>query len=107
MHLHWGWAVLGALALGGGLAWWTTRYDGGDSHARASSHPLAQDQAGRPDGAGPTVFYRWVDAGGSINVSSAKPPAGIRYTVVHIDPNQNIVPMGTGDSGSPVASTAH
>ena len=100
MNLHWGWAVLGALVLGAGLAWWTTRQEGGDWRLFGPGRPATQVHAGAR-GDDTTVFYRWVDAGGTINVSSTKPPAGIRYTLVRIHPNQNIVPMNTGPERSP------
>jgi hypothetical protein len=61
-------------------------------------HPQAH--AARRDPAGPTDFYRWVDAHGVVNVGSSRPPAGIRYTIVRIDPNQNVVPLDAAADAS-------
>jgi Domain of unknown function (DUF4124) len=97
MQLHWGWAVLGALVLGGGLAWWMQPADepgtaSVDAHrADEGQHPRSHDDAG------PTL-YRWIDAAGVVNITD-KPPAHRQYTIVHIDPNRNIVPMGTSGNG--------
>lgn len=97
MQLHWGWAVLGALALGAGLVWWMQPAD--QSHlGSANAHGSdARPQAGSHEDAGPTL-YRWVDAAGVVNITD-KPPAGRHYTIVRIDPNRNIVPMGQSGSG--------
>jgi hypothetical protein len=92
MQLHWGWAVLGALVLAGALVWWTQ--DSGPSGTdRVDDHGPGPHRGAAHADAGPTL-YRWIDAHGVINVSTEKPPPGTRYTIVHINPNQNIVPMG-------------
>jgi hypothetical protein len=102
MQLHWGWAVFAALVLGAALAWWTQ--SGDESHAGSidARHADAALHAHSHAGDGPTL-YRWVDAGGVVNITD-KPPAGRRYTIVHIDPNRNIVPMGV-DGSSPDSTT--
>ncbi len=106
MHLHWGWAALAALALGAGLAWW--------------AQPVAQrhaspDDPHRPDAthrthahadADPTL-YRWMDARGVVNFTTEHPPAGRKFTIMHIDPNRNIVPMSGNDSASKATSKPH
>ncbi len=99
MHLHWGWVVLGALLIGAGVVWWMR--DSGDLRL-VTGRGVASGNASQ-GGADLTTLYRWVDAGGVINVSSVKPPPGTCYTIVHIDPNRNVVPMG----GDAKASPAH
>src|SRR5689334_19198875 len=105
MQLHWGWAVVGALALGAGLIWWTQPAD--DSRASAEN-PDRHDGARSQADAGPTI-YRWVDAHGVVNITTEHPPAGRKFTIVHINPNQNIVPLSVhdSDSASKAKSTAH
>ncbi|HTA65251.1 MAG TPA: DUF4124 domain-containing protein [Xanthomonadaceae bacterium] len=101
MQLHWGWAVIGALALGAALAWWMQDDEGSHGSAgHAPAHALDREAGG------PTL-YRWVDAGGVVNITTDRPPAGTRYNIVHIDPNQNIVPMHAESSGSPASTAAH
>ena len=100
MQLHWGWAVLGALAVGAALVWWTQ--NAGESREVVAHSADADRNAQSRGGSGPTL-YRWVDSGGVVNITTDKPPAGRHYTIVHIDPNQNIVPMSVDAS----ASTAH
>jgi hypothetical protein len=93
MQLHWGWAVIGALAMGTGLAWWTHP---ADEHAERNDGDAHHAQSGSQ--ASPRL-YRWTDAGGVVNISD-HPPVGRRYTIVRIDPNRNIVPMSGADSAS-------
>lgn len=96
MQLHWGWAVIAALALGTGLAWWTHP---ADENVHDQRHdPDAARHARSGNAVGPTL-YRWTDAGGVVNISD-HPPVGRRYTIVRIDPNRNIVPMSGADSAS-------
>jgi len=92
MQLHWGWAIPAALLLGGALVWWTqpSQDERGEAPSR---HPADADRKPAAGDAGPTL-YRWVDAHGIVNISTDKPRAGIRYTVVHVNPDQNVVPMG-------------
>lgn len=106
MQLHWAWAVIAALALGTGLAWWTQparKAPDGDvvlgrhdavhpQHAHATSEPR---------------LYRWIDANGVVNITTDHPPPGRHFSIVHIDPNQNIVPMSHGDNAAKVATKPH
>jgi hypothetical protein len=104
MQLHWGWAVLGALALGAGLIWWTQPAD--DSRTRPDHpdrHDAGSDARSQAD-AGPTI-YRWVDARGVVSFTTDHPPAGRKFTIVHINPNQNIVPMSDNASTSKATTT--
>jgi hypothetical protein len=92
VHLHWGWAVPAALLLGAALVWWTQPpHESGD--AGESAHPAAPDGARASGNDGGPRLYRWVDSHGVVNISTEKPHAGIHYTIVHVNPNQNVVPM--------------
>jgi hypothetical protein len=96
MQLHWGWAIVGALALGAGLIWWTEPTN--DSRATADNpdrHGAGPGTRSKGD-AEPTI-YRWVDGRGVVNLTTDHPPEGRKFTIMHINPNQNIVPM----SGNP------
>ena len=97
MDWHWGWAVLTALVLGAGLFWWTQP----DTvnrvlHLQSARPPVAKHKLAHAD-AGPTL-YRWVDLHGVVNYTTAHPPEGRHFTVVHIDSRQNIVPMDSASS---------
>jgi len=96
MQLHWGWAVLGALALGAGLIWWTSPDHSRTTPDNPERHDAARGARSKADAA-PTI-YRWVDAHGVVNLTTDHPPAGRRFTIVHINPNQNIVPMSDSPS---------
>lgn len=91
-----------ALLLAGATAWWMD-HDSARQALRASGHqPL------RANDSAPSL-YRWVDSNGVVNITD-KPPVGRRYSIVHIDPNRNIVPMSgnaSNDSASSPATTTH
>lgn len=103
MQLHWGWAMLGALALGAGLIWWMQPANDSRTTAGNPDRHDAQSGARSKTEAGPTI-YRWVDARGLVNITTEHPPAGRKFTIVRINPNQNIVPMS--DNPSTTRSTA-
>jgi len=105
MQLHWGWAALGALAIGAGLIWWMQPADDSLAHPDNPDKHGAGHHGSQAD-AGPTL-YRWVDAHGVVNITTEHPPAGRKFSIVHIDPNQNIVPMSDSDSASKAKTTAH
>ncbi len=88
---HWALAVLAALAIGAGLIWW---HDG-VLPGLPSHKPDNNAQRATREQATPTL-YRWVDAHGVVNITD-RPPKSRRYTIVKIDPEQNIVPAGTAD----------
>lgn len=95
MQMHWGWAVIAAIALGTGLAWWFQPT--GDNKRALKSQLSAADERGpghrkhSQGDDGPTL-YRWVDDNGVDNITD-HPPKGRPYTIVHIDPNRNVVHM--------------
>ena len=93
MQWHWGWAVLGAVLLGAGLVWW---FKPGNPVRTSDAGPRLMHavRGATGIGSGPTV-YRWADGHGVVNFTTDKPPAGRAYTIVHIDPDQNVVPMGS------------
>ena len=96
MQFHWGWAALAALALCVGLIWWTQpAVVARLLPAPAPAHRV-HDRAKPHSDAGPTL-YRWVDANGVVNITTSLPPAGRRFTIVRIDPNQNVVPLEAGN----------
>ena len=107
MQLHWAWAALGALALGTALAWWMTQHEDAGSRPPGLPRAEARAEAGRHAHADPDTLYRWIDAHGVVNVSNSPPPAGTRYRTLHIDPNQNVVPMGSSVDASPAGAQAH
>jgi len=107
VQLHWGWAVLGALALGAALAWWMTRQEERASHPAAPGQAHASAAASGRDADDATVMYRWVDSHGVVNVGNTRPPAGIRYRTIRIDPNQNVVPMNATADTSTASAAGH
>ena len=98
MQLHWGWAALAALTLGVGLAWWSQP---ADEHAHR--HESESAQHARSHGEAGPALYRWIDANGVVNITD-HPPHGRPYTIVRIDPNQNIVPMPGSASSTSTAT---
>ena len=80
-----GWAIVGGLALGIGVAWWLAR-DPAAEHARrtrAERAAAAQAHEARRD------LYRWHDAAGVLHVSDA-PPKGVRAERVARAPKTGI-----------------
>ena len=81
-----GWAIVGGIVLGAGLAWWQARDSPADAErkqvrAGAARHADAQDA--RP------VLYRWRDAGGVLQLTSrppAGPDAGRHYERIDLEP---------------------
>ena len=106
MQLHWAWAALAALALGAGVAWWTQEPEkitavSDATHRQSKAHPKRSHVDGAP------VLYRWIDANGVVNITTDHPPPGRPFSIVHIDPNQNIVPMSHGDDAAKAATKPH
>jgi len=80
-----GWAIIGGLALGIGVAWWLARDPAAD-HARArraEGAAAAQAEDARRD------LYRWHDAAGVLHVSD-NPPKGVHAERVARAPKSGI-----------------
>lgn len=88
---HWALAVLAALAIGAGLIWW---HDG--ALPGLSSHKPGNDAHREIRQQATPTLYRWVNAHGVVNITD-HPPKNRRFTIVEIDPEQNIVPVGATD----------
>jgi hypothetical protein len=106
MQLHWGWAALALLVVTAALIGFTQPGQQLLLTVLGRSEPVREGDSVSPANGrmGPTL-YRWVDTRGVVNITD-QPPVGRRYTIVHIDPNQNIVPMLPAHADSS-ASTAH
>jgi hypothetical protein len=113
MQMSWGWAVVAAIALGTGLAWWfqpahdderVHKSEAGETDTRGAGHHKRSQ-----GNEGPTL-YRWVDDNGVMNITD-RPPHGRSYTIVRIDPNRNVVHMSdlisSARTAAKPASTAH
>ncbi len=72
MRIHPVWAVLTAIVVGGGLAWWMSR-DTPDQ-ARAKRERAEHAAAARAEDARP-VLYRWHNGNGVLQITE-QPPQG-------------------------------
>ncbi|HEY0659796.1 MAG TPA: DUF4124 domain-containing protein [Lysobacter sp.] len=80
------WAIIGGIALGGGLAWWVSRdtpEQARAKHERATRAAAANAEDARP------VLYRWRDANGVLQITE-KPPKGRKYEKVDMEPKPGI-----------------
>jgi hypothetical protein len=114
--MQWDWrlAVILAIALGAGLAWWL-QPDRDSVRVRKLDAEAVDDRgSGHRKHAhgdeGPTL-YRWVDDNGVDNITD-HPPRGRAYTIVRIDPNRNIVHMSelisaARTTAKPASTTTH
>lgn len=81
-----GWAIVGGVVIGAGLAWWLARdtpEQAGRKQARASAARRADAADARP------VLYRWRDAGGVLQLTSRPPggaDAGRPYERIDLEP---------------------
>jgi len=48
------------------------------------------------------AIYKWVGENGDLQFSNSPPPAGIEYTVMNYDPNQNVIQAVEIESNEPV-----
>lgn len=80
------WAIIGGIALGGGLAWWMSRDT--PEQARAKHERAAQAAAANAEDARP-VLYRWRDDNGVLQVTD-QPPKGRKYERVDMEPRPGI-----------------
>lgn len=85
-----GWAIVGGIVLGGGLAWWMGRDSPAEAdrkQARAVAARLADAQDARP------VLYRWRDGAGVLQITERPPAgkdAGRRFERVDLQPRDGI-----------------
>lgn len=89
-----GWAIVGGIALGAGLAWWQARDSPADAErkqALAASARRADAQDERP------VLYRWRDGARVLQVTDHPPrgaDAGRRTQRVDLQPRDGIEVRG-------------
>jgi len=80
------WAIVAGIALGGGLAWWSTRDTPEDTQRkqlRAAAARAAQAEDARPS------LYRWRDAQGRLHVAEDPPETG-RYERIDREPRPGV-----------------
>lgn len=89
-----GWAIVGGIVLGTGLAWWLSRdtpAEAGRKQARAVAARRADAEDARP------MLYRWRDAAGVLQIT-AQPPsgrdAGRKYERIAVEPRDGIEVRG-------------
>ena len=89
-----GWAIVGGVVLGGGLAWWLARdtpAEAARKQARAVAARRADAEDARP------VLYRWRDGAGVLQVTQHPPrgeDAGRKYERVDLQPRDGIEVRG-------------
>ncbi len=96
--MKFGWAILGGVVLGAGLAWWLSRDTPAEAerkHLRAAAARRADAHDARP------VLYRWRNASGTLQITS-QPPTGADaardYERIDVEPRDGIEVRGEGDS---------
>ena len=93
-----GWAIVGGLAVGATLWWWTTRDEREHARMERERQAIAAAEAARP------VLYRWRDANGVLQITE-KPPrgknAGRRYQRVEREPYGGIEVHGNRSAELP------
>ena len=89
-----GWAIVGGIVLGGGLAWWLARDTPAETErrqAREAAARRADVEDARP------VLYRWRDGAGVLQVT-AQPPqgadAGRKFERIDLQPRDGIEVRG-------------
>lgn len=92
-----GFAIVAGLALGAGLAWWSTHRDSlPDDAIPPPPFPVRADLPGGAappaDKSQPRPLYRWRDAQGVLQVTDV-PPTDRPYEQVRIRDDRNVVPM--------------
>lgn len=92
------WAIVGGVAVGAALWWWTTRDE--RDQARRERERLAAEaaEAARP------VLYRWRDASGVLQITEQPPRgknAGRKYERVEREPYTGIEVHGDRDAELP------
>lgn len=91
-----GWALVGGVAIGAALWWWTTR--GEREHARIERERKA---AAAAEAASPKL-YRWRDADGVLQITE-RPPKGRKYQRIEREPYGGIEVHGNRSAELPEA----
>jgi hypothetical protein len=89
-----GWAIVGGIALGAAIWWWTTRDEREHVRIERERKAAAVAEAARP------VLYRWRDADGVLQITE-KPPKGRKYTKVEREPSEGIEVHGDRNADLP------
>jgi hypothetical protein len=92
-----GWALVGGLALGAALWWWTTRDEREHARVERERKAAAAAEAARP------VLYRWRDAHGVLQITET-PPKGRKYERVEREPYGGIEVHGDRSTDLPEPS---
>ena len=82
------WAILGGLAVGGGIAWWLGRDQAPQQSPEARARAEAAAAATADDALRP--LYRWRDDAGNLQVTDTPPPKGRKYERVALQPEPGI-----------------
>ena len=93
-----GWAIVGGIALGAALWWWTTRDEREHARIERERKAAAEAEAARP------VLYRWRDANGVLQITEQPPHgknAGRKYRRVEREPYDGIEVHGDRDADLP------
>jgi len=95
--MRWGWALIGGIALGVALWWWTTRDEREHARIERERKAAAAAEAARP------VLYRWRDADGVLQITE-QPPKGRKYERVEREPHEGIEVHGDRSADLPEPS---
>ena len=82
-----GWAIVGGIALGAAIWWWTTRDEREHARIERERKAAAVAEAARP------VLYRWRDADGVLQITD-KPPRDRPFERIDRDPDRAIEVKG-------------
>lgn len=89
-----GWAIVGGIALGGAVWWWTTRDEREQARVEREREAAAAAEAARP------VLYRWRDANGVLQITE-QPPQGRKYQRIEREPYDGIEVHGDRSADLP------
>lgn len=78
-----GWAIVGGIAIGAAVWWWTTRDEREQVRIERERQAAAAAEAARP------VLYRWRDANGVLQITE-QPPKGRKYQRIEREPYDGI-----------------
>jgi hypothetical protein len=92
-----GWAIVGGIAVGAAIWWWTTRDEREDARIERERKAAAIIEATRP------VLYRWRDAGGVLHITEQR-PKGRKYERLEREPAEGIEVHGDRNGDLPDAA---